>query len=489
MANEAYTRFQMLLREEAAAAVEDLTPEQPDDILWYIMSRAKPVRVGKTIVYGSNAPYEYSWNVRVQRAGRISGGSFAGSTQTLMGPDSLLPMGQAADAKYLDPAYTPNRGYLTMTQGLKRMRGQLTANMSDLQADFLSNPVESVAADHVEDVVYLARKLMTVLGYSDGYGVIGIVTGGGTTYTVSEGTTGTAVSVSASQIYRFEKGQRYVAASLSSGVPTTPVAGSLNTPGVFRCVDINPRNNTVTFESEPGEGNITLTDDDGIILEGMYDFGTSTSASINTIKQLLLDSDAVYFPGSTYYVNKHSELMSYVYAADDSDVDWVFPEPHVFASILDTMADAGDKPPSVLVGQRAIWTLFSQIQQDRNMIVSVPQGAVFQANGGVTLPVIQHGTHRFALAPSSYIEPNAVFGLTPGSFQRSLPDGMDRIRWAMSDSGVSGFNGIFRPVTSGRQLTETLAADFDLFGQIGQTRPRNNFRRHKVYNSQTAVSS
>jgi len=116
---DAFDQFQILLQEKVDPMVHDLTLEG-DDPAWTMLDTFKAIDVaGRTtgslaanVDNEGTAGYECSWRIMVQRGGRISGGSFSGPTPTAMGTDDTLIAGQASDAYYLDPAYTPVRSYI-----------------------------------------------------------------------------------------------------------------------------------------------------------------------------------------------------------------------------------------------------------------------------------------------------------------------------------------------------------------------------------------
>ena len=170
-----YARMQNLVRQAAAGMVGSLLPgdNNQNDILWDITASAPTVPVGKNFYNPeTDGPFIYEWEVLNQRGGRVSGGSWDGNTQLVMGANNNLVMGQASDVTYLDPRHTPRRSYLKLQQNVKRLRGQLTGNINDILAELVAKPIEDVAADHIEDAVHHIRKTITCGCYSDGWGVM-----------------------------------------------------------------------------------------------------------------------------------------------------------------------------------------------------------------------------------------------------------------------------------------------------------------------------
>ncbi|MHC4067202.1 MAG: hypothetical protein ACYSUI_22245, partial [Planctomycetota bacterium] len=260
---DVFDQFEELLVEEVSRRVHDLILDT-DDISHQVLDGVEPVMTGGKRADG-NAGYEAKWKIRVQRGGIVSGGGFAGNTLTKAGPSNVLIMGQAADEKYLDPAYTPVRSYIPAFVRLKRKKGSVTLNKAQILADLAANPVEEVAYDETEDAVVNLRHAFSCDFWGDGSGMLARVNNSAG-YTIAEGSQ-QACAVDWGTISRFMVGKRYVAGShvalADYGTSQrTGRAGSLNSPGVFRCTDIDVDNLTVSFESEAGEGNISLSDND-----------------------------------------------------------------------------------------------------------------------------------------------------------------------------------------------------------------------------------
>jgi hypothetical protein len=486
--DDVFGGFADLILEHASRKVHNLTLEDPDDPAWALMGSFEPEeKAGRRTGSDEGSPgFEASWRVRIQRGGRVTGGSFAGNTLANMGTDDVLHVGRAADALYLDPVHTPRRSYLKVKMLLKRLRGQVTCELEEILADLATDPLEEVAADGVEDVVAKVRKLYSTMFWSQGYGIMALVNDAAPAV-IGENAGDSWVTIDAGTPFRFEIGDRYVASSLSVGTPYggTTRAGTLNDPGVFRCTGINTDDRTVKFESEAGEGDITIADNDAIIHEGMYNFGAASAAvgnyAPNGIEQLLIATGT--YPGTAYDVDEHTQLASYV---SNNEADPIYPKPEVIGAMIDKITEPKKAPPSTLVAETSLWTLYSQIERSAGAIYPVAQGAGFTASGGVEMPVISHNGRRFAALESSLIRPGMVAGLAPETFKRFTPLGDRTIRWAMTRGPLANVGSIFRAVTSGRQLTELMVADFNVFFQIGQTDPRRCFLARGIHSQRTA---
>ena len=468
--DNAFSTFEMLLTEEVEPNVYGL--ELPgDDVAWSLMDTFPAVSTaGRTTgaAEGSEVDgYESSWRIRLQRAGRVTGASWGGNSVTKMGPNNLLNMGQQVDDLYLDPVNTPSRSYAKIKMLLKKLQGSLVINRAQMEANLISDPLEDVTAGYIEDAVFQVREMSTGMFWSAGHGVWALVNGSGQTITEASIT---QITIDNGSPFRFTEGQRYVASSLSSGVPTTPRAGSANNPGVFRCVSIDTDARTVGFQSEPGEGTITLTDNDGIIPEGIYLFAPATDYATESVETLLPTTGN--YPGTSYDVATHKHLKAYIVDNTSSPVP---PTPELIAGMCDKITDPGLEPPTTLVAERSIWTYYSQLERASGAVYQVPQGAPFTASGGVAAPVIQHGTYTFAKLASSKCREATIYGLAPETWRRFMPGGGKTIRWNTTNGGIAGAPNLFHPIFVGRQMSRTSSAEFDYWVQFGQTNPRRNF--------------
>jgi hypothetical protein len=104
-------------------------------------------------------------------------------------------------------------------------------------------------------------------------------------------------------------------------------------------------------------------------------------------------------------------------------------------------------------------------------------GATFQAAGGVAGPVLSHMENRFQKFSSKRVRPNSILAINPSTWRKFMPMGDRTIHWVYGSGPLSGFNSVYGPVYSGRQLTELADAPFNAYCQFGCTNPRANFRR------------
>jgi hypothetical protein len=396
-----------------------------------------------------------------------------------------LISGQSAASPYLDPAQTPLRSYLDIKMQLKRVVGQLTINRQQIFADLGSRPVAQVAADSTEDAVFQVRAMWEALFWHQGYGVVALVNESSGA-TIAEASP-TYISVDGGTIHRFVVGQRYFAATLTSGEPTAYVAGSGTsgtTVGIFRCVDIDIDLNTVAFQSETDMGNIVLTDDDGIIMFGMATVsgGAGTNLAMNSIETLLRSSGN--YPGTGYAVTTYRMLKSFV---EGDETALVEPEMEKLAVVVDKMADAGKPVPPMIVAEASVWTRMAFLEKQNYMQMTVPQGGPYMTSGGVAGPQLSHQTFNFQRVTSSKCRPGAWHGFDPATFRRFMPLS-NTIRWLMTQGGVSNQSGIFRLITGSTGIASELsAADYDFFAELGQTDPRAAFRYVGLYSMKTAA--
>ncbi len=484
---DSFDQMELLFRESIDGAVPHLELED-DDVAWSLMDTWKPVdRAGSdsTAAAGSGAAGWFAdWNIRVQRGGLVTGGTFTGNTLEQMGADDNLYTGQAADALYPDPAKAPMRSWERIRMALKRIQGTYAINRQQILAQLATTPIEDVSGGAVEDVVSQVRALIVAYIYGAGNSTIAQVNNAAN-ISVAEGSN-TAVPVDAGTAFRFVVGQRYVfGTDADPRVVMTTGGGSAPNPAVARCVDIDTDTREPYFEPEPGVGTITVTDNAHIMVAGTYDF-TAASVALGTraaqgFESLLISTGN--FPGAVKPdVTKHRHLKSYVTGSEDNKVA---PTPEVVAELIDKITDAGKAPPSVLIAEQSLWTLYAQLERQAGATYPVPQGGAFNASGGVSGPRISHGEVTFTRLSSSRIRPGSILGMAPDTFRRFMPMGDKTIKWALSGGGVAGAQSIFGPIRSGRQLSELSDAPFDVFVEIGCTDPRRNFRRIGLHSQRT----
>jgi hypothetical protein len=491
---DAFTQFELLLREEINDAVHDLTLPN-EDVSWSLLNTFQPVDVaGRTTSRAGGtegaAGYEASWRVLIQRGGAIGGAVFSGNTFETAGPGSKLMMGQTLTAPYLNPAKTPSRSYLDIAMRLCRVVGQLVINRQQIFADLATKPLAQVAAESTEDAVHQVRSMFEALFWSQGYGVVA-------TLDEAAGATilDSAVSyvhVADGTIHRFVIGQRYFGVGLTAGVPMgnairQGAVNTANTPGYFRCVDIDVDDGTVGFEAEAAEDSIALTDGDGICMFNMTTFADEVNAGTNLAMQsieTLLRGSGTY-PGTNYDVATYRMLKSFVTGDETAPVE---PEIERLIEIIDKMADAGLPVPPMVVAESSVWSRMALLEKQAYGTVTIPQGTAFNPAPGVAMPAISHNNYRFQPVVSSKCRPGAWHGFDPATFKRFMPLG-NTIRWLMNQGGVSNQSGIFRLITSSGVASELSAADFDFFVQLGQDNPRSAFRRIGLISQKTAIAA
>lgn len=494
---DAMSQVQLLLRESIDDAIVNLTLGETD-ITWDIIDQMRPRepagRDTNNALGSGDAGYFAEWRIRISRAGLATGSSFVGNTVDQMGVASQLYTGQTADVLYPDPQKASLRNYLQLRMALRRVKGVLAINQSQINTDVLAMGLESAAAGLVEDATALVRGLTTAHMHSDGGASLARFDGGGTIretptaaqaeFDIKEGTP-----------FRFQVGQRYAAGSyvapdnFASATRTLRTgAGAGGATGIFRCVDIDTDNRKVLFESESGVGNITITDGDDIVLHDMFDFsatyvdtGSRAPQGFEGLLRSPANTSTSVFPGTSHIIAKHRYLKSYV-KGDETVLEP--PTAEVIAELVDKITDAGKSAPSALMAEQSLWTLYAQLERQSVASYQVPMGATFQASGGVSGPTLTHGTASFARLVSSQVRPGAITGITPGAWLRFMPTGKT-IRWRNAGGTVAGAPSIFRPVTQGSRLTELSAAEFDFFLQIGTTDPRASFRRIGLHSQRT----
>ena len=473
---DSFDQFELLVREMTSGAVVQADLEG-DDVIWNVMDTFDAVdsagRDTSNALASGAAGWFAEWRMRVQRGGLVTGGTFAGNTPAVMGADDTLFIGQAADALYPDPAQASMRSYESIRMQLKRIQGTYPINRQQILADLATNPIEKVSVGAVEDIAFLVRSLIEAYLYGSGNATVAQVDNA-SGYTLTKGTN-TAVTVKTGTAYRFVIGQRYVHGSNADPRVTT---GSAANPDVFRCVDIDTDTRQPLFEPEPDTaGTIALADSDHIMVHGTYNFTAASvalgSLAANGFESLLIKTGN--FPGALFpSVTDHRHLKSYV-TGDESNL--VAPTPEVVSEMIDKITDSNMTPPSVLIAEQSLWTLYSILERQGGATYPVPQGGAFVASGGFAGPRISHGDVSFTRLASAKTRPGSIVGLSPDTFQRFMPLGHKTINWALTGGGMAGADSIFGPVRSGRQLSELSDAPFDVFVEFGCDMPRRNFRR------------
>jgi len=495
---DAMSQVQLLLRESIDDAIVNLVLGETD-IAWDIIDQFRPMepagRDTNNALGSGDAGYFAEWRIRISRAGIATGSGFTGNTVEQMGVDNQLYTGQTADVLYPDPQKASLRNYLQLRMALKRVKGVLAINQSQINTDVFANGIESASAGLVEDAVALVRGLTTSHMHSDGGASLARFDGTGLTIVENPSAATGEFDIKEGTPFRFQVGQRYAAGSYVAPDDFDDTARTLRTgngaggaTGIFRCIDIDTDNRKVLFESESGVGTITITDGDDIVLHDMFDFtaanvdaGSRAPQGFEGLLRSPANTSTAVFPGTSHQIAKHRYLKSYV-KGDETVLEP--PTAEVIAELVDKITDAGKSAPSALMAEQSLWTLYAQLERQSVASYQVPMGATFQASGGVSGPTLTHGTASFARLVSSQVRPGAITGVTPGEWRRFMPTGKT-IRWRNAGGTVAGAPSIFRPVTQGTRLTELSAAEFDFFLQIGTTDPRASFRRIGLLSQRT----
>lgn len=478
MAN-AWDQFEILLQEFMAPTAVNLEFED-DDPGWSLMGTMEPVstagrRRDKTTTDLNPEGLEARYTIKVQSGGRVAGGTFAGNNVVQMGSDSHLYMGQSASAKYLDPTKTPMSSHVDVILELMRVRGSVTINHQQIEADLAARSVDDVGLEVLEDSTRRLRSYYLNQLYGDGSASVATV---GASASVLEASP-VEVTLSVGTFARFQMGDLLVAA-VNTADPMTLVPGNIN--GFMRVVDIDTYNRKIKLQSEPGEGTIALTTSHDLLLADSYNFG-GASDDVNALTtegfDSLIDNTGVY-PGtkSTRFssgLNRddHSYLKGVVV---DNSAAQKEPTMALLSEILDNILNGGIAPPTAMIAERSVWTLFSILERESHSMVNVPMGQVFAGAGGVAGPMLQHMEHRFQRFSSVRIRPNAIYGIAPDTWMRFIPLGDRTVRWVLGNGPLAGAGSIFGAIYDGTQLTELADAPFNSYLQFGCKDPRRNFR-------------
>lgn len=476
--DDAFRQFEQLVREHTGNVVLNAVLED-DDPAWNVIDsmqvqeqagRSLPTASGSAISYTPG--FEANYAIRVQRGGRMVGGKFTGNTLVMMGKDNILPTGQAADAKYPDPRKTKLPADIKIKLALKRAIGSLVKNHAQIMAELAARPVDEVAGDAMLDGAANFREFVLNYLYGDGTGALAHVnaaapdaipeTAGGVSVTIDHGTWG-----------RFAVGDLVVFCDSSY----TKKNGNIN--GLCRVVAVDGRDRIIKVQAEPGEGTITIADNDYILLDETYDFDNGAVLIPEGFESLLIDSGT--YPGSAtpwaasgLDVDHHTSLKSFVSGTAGANDD---PTMSAVTELLDMIEEHGYPPPRAWFAERGVWTLHAQIERDTHAVVQVPMGATFTAAGGVAGPVLSHMENRFQKFSSKRIGPNRLIAINPDTWIKFIPMGDRALHWVFGTGVLSGFQSIFGPVFDGTQLVELAHALFNSYIQFGCTNPKANFRR------------
>jgi hypothetical protein len=353
-------------------------------------------------------------------------------------------------------------------------------NDQQFAADLASKPVHEIAAGATVDAVKRYRGNLINALHGNGNGTLAQINFAAG-YTVGEDGSAQEVVIDAGTFARFMKGDLVQAATNSSGAPGALKPGSTDPRGYMRVVDIDTDARAITLESESGHGNVTLADNDHLVLAGTWDFVNGVSLSPEGFESLLINTGN--FPGSSataglagteLAVTTYSELKSFVAGDETATVE---PTMDRLTLLMDKILDTGRQPPTALIAERSLWTRWAQLERENQSVIQVPMGSAFTATGGVAGPILSHMEHRFQKFTSVRARPGSVIGISPSTWRRFMPMGDRNVRWVFGSGIRAGFPSVFGPVWSGTQLTESAQALFNSFAEFGCVDPRANFRR------------
>lgn len=495
---DSMTQFGLLIREVLGDAVVHLQFKQ-DDVFWRLMQIFKRMteagRDTRSEPGQGDSDWFAEWRIKVQDAGTLEGAKFGVNNMETTGAYGELFVGQAAAALYPDPALAAVESYVWCRMRLKRQMGLIARNKDQLFKDLGARQVGEVAFDAVKDATRLFRNNMVTQAYGDGSAAIARLDGSGVTVTDSAVTW---VSVKEGTPYRFTKGQKYVAGTFitAANYDSSPRvarqgngAGATSPASIMYCVGHRKRTRQVGFKAKAGEGTITLTDGDVLMLYNMYDFSAANvdagTKAMEGLESLIRDTGK--FPGARVLgndidVEQVPELQGMV-EGDESNRE--APTPEIVANLIDLITDGNEEPATTVIAEQSLYTLWSQLEREATAIQIVPQAAAFEANGGVRGPEIQHGAFVFTKLTSSLCREGTLHGVPAEDMRMFMPFGENTIKWLLASGGISGAGDIFGATSSGRQYTGLLQAPFDSFGQIGLERPNRAFRRIGLHSARS----
>ena len=480
----AFSQFETLIAENLGKFVHNLMLPEVDDPMLSIIDSMEAVGLGgrrqpdgstSAADYSSAAGYEARLKLTLQRGGMIKGSGWSGNTVEMQGANSDTPVGQQADALYPDPTKVPMRMYKTIFATLKRIKGNLTVNKSQILADIIGNGIADVAGDYVEDAIFQTRTNTAAWAYGDQSGSLAQCVNAEGLLTAQH-----VIELKTGTFNRFIKGQRYVFGDDSAGWPGTKT----QLGGIARCVNVDSENRTIQLEMETGETAPTLAVDDHIILEGTVDFPTDTSLVHNGIENLFINTGLLHGLDVTVY----NELKARV-DGDASNLEQ--PTPELIAKSLDYIADSREELPSVIISERSVQSHYAQLEKAGFATYVIPTAGGQQMGGGVGAGVdqgvqFQHGNKVFNWLVSSFIRPNSLALIAPETLVKFAPGGDNAIRWSFREGGMAGAPGIFGPVYVGGQLSELMQAPFEAHGELLCRRPRRNARILGVHSQRTS---
>lgn len=478
---DAFAQIEPLLRERFAPAVRNLRFKN-EDPGWAVLDTFLSEQFGgKTLIQSGTYPagYQIIFTSKVMGGGRVTGGKINGNTVKRSGKNNDLIVGQAADAKYLDPTKTPMASYIQFVMNLKRIIGQVTMNRTQYFTNILSQPVEDVVAGMIEDGVARVRHKQVNEFWGDGTASIATTTNA---ETVVETAGGVEVEITVGSFARFQEGDIIVFGSNAEPRVLRTGTGTLGSTGEAIVISVNERDRTIQVQSAPSVGSISVTAGDHIMLAGNYDFSQSThaAASLATegIESLIRDTGV--YPGSItpfatsgLDVEFYSGLRGFVFGNESSTVE---PSEDVLAEMLDTMYNAGHDTPPIWIAEQGVWSRWRLNERNNHQITYVPNGTIPRPTGTTVGLMLQVGDKVIQSLSSARCRTGAIHGLSPETFRKFMPGGKDTVWWLHGSGPLANSGSIFQEVADGVQATELARADYETFCQIGNVEPRANFR-------------
>lgn len=469
----AFGAFETIIRENLGSGVLDLQLPEVDDPALPMIATMQPLGLGGRTDDNSGT-WQARRKIKLSRGGLTEPGSFGGNTVTSMGDNSDLPIAMQATATAPDPEQVPRTQYITLKTNLKRINGNVTADMQQIIADLIGDDLEEIAVGHIEDAAHHVRKDMLGWFYSDGTGMLAQADG---TYSVDTTAGGVAVGLKAGTFNRFEKSQRYVFYTGSGFVAGTT---TVRKGGVARCVKIDDNARTVYFQMEAGEATASLVDGDIIMKNKSMTNGAAGVSKVHTGIEAMFKETGAFFGLSD--ITDYPELISYVEGDEDNLVQ---PEPIQIAAMLDRLSNAGIEPPELLISETAIMTQYGFLEKAGFAHYVVPN-RMPTPDGGVSTPIFSHGDKVFPWRASNFIRPGMIWGAAPSTILKFQPGGSDTIRWWVSRGPSAGIPSIFVPVTDGTQMTELYQAPFETHLEFLPIKPKRNIRRLGFISTLTA---
>lgn len=465
----AFGHVAQILRENLGDAVINMVIDDLDDPMDRAIRTFKPLGLGGRPETGN--VYEARRKIRLSRGAMVQGGSFDGNTIESLGANSDLPVRQRATAKAPNPEDVPLSQRVTLKTTLKRMLGNVTINMTQIQNDALGMDLDEMGAGYVEDAVYQVRKQNLNFAYSDGTGAIAQVAASASVTAAAE----VAVTIKGAPYNRFIKGQKYWFYSTTSFPGTTTRKG-----GTAVCTNINDNDGTVFFQMLSGHATASVVDGDYIVPFKFITDGTSGTSLAPKGIEYMCKETGEFFGLSD--ITQYPEFIGYVEGSEASPVE---PEPDRIAKLINKIKKAGYAPPTMLISESALSAQYAYTEKAGFAVYPINQ-YLGNPNGGVGKPVFQHGSIILPWEDSEIIRPGMLFGFAPETIEKFQPSGADTIRWWNGNGPGAGVEAIFVPVNDGTEQTELWQAPFETHIDYLCVKPKRNFRYVGLVTQNTA---